>query len=101
MSAVTDPLPPHRQASPHVSFAATLITHWLVRLGARTVVLGVSPILIYLLYERVTRLEGQNHEGFGILALVGLSLGVLLMLGGVLAVAVGRVRGKTGTRARG
>lgn len=93
MPAVTDRLPPRRPAQHRESFVTSLVTHWLVRLGARTVVLGVSPILIYLVYERVTRLEGQNHEGFGILALVGLSLGALLMLGGLLAVVVGRVRG--------
>lgn len=93
MPAVTDPLPPRRPALPRDSFAASLLAHWLVRLGARTVVLGVSPILIYLGYERVTGFEGQNHEGFGILALVGLSLGLLLMLAGLLAVVVGRVRG--------
>lgn len=97
---VTDPPPPRLPASRRHSLAASLRAHWLVRLGARTVVLGVSPILIYVVYERVTRLEGQNHEGFGILALVGLSLGVLLMLGGVLAVVMGRVRGNVRTRAR-
>lgn len=94
MPAVTEPSQPGRPAPRRASFATSLVSHWLVRLGARTVVLGVSPILIYLVYERVTRLEGQNHEGFGILALVGLSLGGLLMLGGLLAVLVGRVRGK-------
>lgn len=99
MPAVTGPLPPRRQTPRRVSFAAALFTHWLVRLGARTVVLGVSPILIYFVYERATRLEGQNHEGFGILALVGLSLGVLLMVGGLVAVVVGRVRDDVGTRA--
>ncbi len=93
MPAVTSPLSPRRRQTSHrVSFAAALSAHWLVRLGARTVVLGVSPIVIYVVYERVTRLEGQNHEGFGILALVGLSLGVLLMVGGLLAVVAGRVR---------
>lgn len=92
MPAVTEPIQPGRPAPRRASFVTSLVSHWLVRLGARTVVLGVSPILIYLVYERVTRLEGQNHEGFGILALVGLSLGGLLMLGGLLAVLVGRAR---------
>ncbi len=96
MPATTGPLQPRRPAPHRVSFAMSFVSHWLVRLGARTVVLGVSPILIYLAYERVTRLEGQNHEGFGILALVGLSLGTLLMLWGLLAVVVGRLRGKVG-----
>lgn len=96
MPAVTDPFPPRRPAPHRDGFATSLFTHWLVRLGARTVVLGVSPMVIYFVYERVTRLEGQNHEGFGILALVGLSLGVVLMLGGLLAVVVGRVREKVG-----
>ncbi|HUG27169.1 MAG TPA: hypothetical protein VMK53_02640 [Gemmatimonadales bacterium] len=92
MPAASDPVQPRRPAPHRDSFTTSLVSHWLVRLGARTVVLGVSPILIYVVYERVTRLDGQNHEGFGILALVGLSLGVLLMLGGLLAVVVGRTR---------
>ncbi|MFN2326378.1 MAG: hypothetical protein ABR551_10890 [Gemmatimonadales bacterium] len=99
MPAPTDPLPPPRgQVSRRQSFAGSLVSHWLVRLGARTVVLGVSPILIYLGYERVTGFEGQNHEGFGILALVGLSLGVFLMLWGLVVVVVGRMAGKAGMR---
>lgn len=89
---MSDTQSPRRPAPTRGSLAASLRGHWLVRLGARTVVLGVTPILIYVGYERVTGFEGQNHEGFGILALVGLSLGVLLMLSGLLAVVVGRVR---------
>lgn len=98
-------MPNTRLPSPsHVpSFGASFREHWLVRLGVRALVLGISPILIYLAYERVTGFEGQNHEGFGILALVGLNLGVLLLAAGFLAVALGRTRrgaGRVGRESR-
>lgn len=90
------PDPPPLDSAPAPSFGASLRDHWLVRLGVRAMVLGISPILVYLAYERVTGFEGQNHEGFGILALVGFNLGVVLMAAGLVAVVVARSRGIRG-----
>lgn len=72
--------------------------HWLVRLGARAMVLGISPLLIYLAWERVTGLEGRNHEGFGILALVGANLGLLLLLAGAVVVGLQQLRARAASR---
>jgi hypothetical protein len=92
-------LPPSPSRHPgRAGFGTLLRNHWLVRLGAEAMVLGISPLLIYLAWERVTGLEGQNHEGFGILALIGANLGVLLVLAGAVAVGVRQLRSRPASR---
>lgn len=91
------PPPPSRHLD-QTGFGTHFRRHWLVRLGAKAMVLGVSPLLIYLAWERVTGLEGQNHEGFGVLALLGANLGLLLVLAGALAVGLHRLRSRPASR---
>lgn len=92
------PPPPPSRRPGHPGFGTLFRGHWLVRLGAKAMVLGVSPLLIYLAWERLTGLEGQNHEGFGVLALVGANLGVLLVLAGAVAVVLHQLRSRPVSR---
>jgi len=70
------------------SFGASLRAHWLVRLGARAAVLGVSPFLLYELYRAMTDRSAEHQARLGVLAFIGVNLGVFLVGAGVVVVLV-------------
>lgn len=66
--------------------------HWLVRLGARAVLLGVTPLLVYEGYSLATGGDRTHEARLGVLAFLGANLGLLLLATGVVAVLAARAR---------
>jgi len=78
--------------APPTNLGASVRAHWLVRLGARAVVLGVSPLMVYGAWTWVTDGPASRSVNLGVLAFVGLGLGAVLLVSGTLAVLVARAR---------
>jgi len=64
--------------------------------GAGLLVIGASPLLLYLLYELVTGARGGNPVGLGLLFFVSFWPAVILM--GVGAVGAARRAGGSGEK---
>ncbi len=95
-----DPGPFSPLLAPPTNLGASVRAHWLVRLGARAVVLGVSPLMVYGAWAWVTDGPAPRSVNLGVLAFVGLGLGAILLLSGTLAVLVDRARARHARSAR-
>lgn len=81
---------------PAPTLGAHLRGHWLIQLGAQAMVLGVTPFLVYEGYLLTFGGAGAHEVRLGVLAFLGLNLGILLLGAGLVTVVASRAR--RGTR---